>query len=169
MIRFIILMMLPLASAIMIGPNAHHTIGPLCDGRSAIWNSTLSSNGTFSLYHLAKNGSTTYSIATGTTMFDAIIPCDGMDRHSLAIVNRNGHHIDVTYYIDDITPGTNLFMIMFIIMTPLLMATTVIAGLSCLVAGLCVSKFMVGDTYVSGPIDSGLTEEMMNRETPVII
>lgn len=157
MIRFIILMMLPLASAIMIGPNAHHTIGPLCDGRSAIWNSTLSSNGTFSLYHLAKNGSTTYSIA--------IIPCDGMDRHSLAIVNRNGHHIDVTYYIDDITPGTNLFMIM----TPLLMATTVIAGLSCLVAGLCVSKFMVGDTYVSGPIDSGLTEEMMNRETPVII
>lgn len=57
--------------------------------------------------------------------------------------------------------GTNLFMIM----TPLLMATTVIAGLSCLVAGLCVSKFMVGDTYVSGPIDSGLTEEMMNRYT----
>lgn len=143
---FVLLLLLPIVSSITIDPDSSEKIGPLCNTGQGIWNTTIDGHKhTFSLRYLNDRGIGTDLIADGTSIYLGHIPCEYPDKVYLSIDNGNKHSINVTYSIEDITPGANLFMIMFLTVTPIVAITGMFVSLTCLSAGLLSSRCLTED------------------------
>ncbi len=172
MIRIILLLaILPLTAAVLIPPGHTEKIGPIYKDGITIWDSTFNGRGDkFDLHYIKANGRDGDIITEGAYVLNAVIRASNHDHMFLGIHNPDlNKTIDVTYNLNDISPGPDIFMFLFIVITPLILLVGSVASLCCLGAGLMMSRCMTGDTYLNGPIDDDFKEKMLANSTPIIL
>lgn len=172
MIRIILLLaFIPLATAVLIPPGHTEKIGPIYKDGVTLWDSKFNGRGDkFDLHYIKANGRDSDWITEGSYILNAVIRASNNDHMFIGIHNPDlNKTIDVTYNLNDISPGPDIFMIMFFIITPVILLVGGVTSFCCLGAGLLMARCMTGDTYLNGPMDEDFKEKMLANSAPIIL